>query len=194
MPAITVPPIPQWKPAPPTEAELDWAQLEIIDLAQVHTPEGRAEQARKARDALHKQGFFYVVNHGLESDQVERMFDIASVPFTQVAPEEKNIYEAKIKETGTFMGYKPLQYWHIANGVKDRLEHYNLNRNVDLKQHPVALRSLLPEIRSFIKFNHEKVVHELDRLLALGLELPEDALVKLHEFGEKNHSYCRFIM
>jgi len=43
--------------------------------------------------------------------QIERVFDIAAVPFTQVDAEEKKLYEAKIKETGTFMGYKPVQYW-----------------------------------------------------------------------------------
>jgi len=28
------------------------------------------------------------------------------------------------------------------------------------------------------------------RLLALGLELPEDTLVKLHSYEEKNNAYC----
>jgi isopenicillin N synthase-like dioxygenase len=45
---------------------VDWADLTFIDLAKAKTPEGRAEQARLARDATHKQGFFYVVNHGLD--------------------------------------------------------------------------------------------------------------------------------
>lgn len=37
---------------------------------------------------------------------MERIFDIAAVPFEQVRSEETKLYEAKIKETGTFMGYK----------------------------------------------------------------------------------------
>ena len=109
---------------------VEWAELEVIDLAKAKTPEGKAELVIKARDAMHRQGFFYIINHGLEKDQVrsvlsrcsriyhvvytlqiERVFNIAAVPFTQVDPEEKKVYEAKIKETGTFMGYKPLQYW-----------------------------------------------------------------------------------
>jgi len=108
---------------------VEWAELEVIDLAKAKTPEGKAELVIKARDAMHRQGFFYIINHGFEKDQVrsalsrraricaaytlqiERVFNIAAVPFTQVDSEEKKIYEAKIKETGTFMGYKPLQYW-----------------------------------------------------------------------------------
>ncbi|KAI0067180.1 Clavaminate synthase-like protein [Artomyces pyxidatus] len=198
MPAITLPPAPRWTPAPPTHEDLEWAQLEVVDLAKARTPEGRDEQVAKARDAMHKQGFFYVINHGLDESQVERIFDIAAVPFEQVDPQEKRQYEARIKETGTFMGYKPLQYWvrrlHIANGVKDRIEHYNLNRNVDLKPHPTAVRPFLPEIQEFIRHNHIDVLHEVERLLALGLELDEDAFVKIHNFEDKNNAYCRFMM
>lgn len=60
---------------------------------------------------MHKQGFFYVVNYGLEKSQVERIFDIAAVPFEGVSPEEKKAYEADIKGTGEFIGYKPMHYW-----------------------------------------------------------------------------------
>jgi isopenicillin N synthase-like dioxygenase len=51
-------------------ALVDWAELEVIDLAKVKTPEGKAEQVEKARDAMHRQGFFYAVNHGLDKSQV----------------------------------------------------------------------------------------------------------------------------
>lgn len=46
-----------------------WAELEVIDLEKAKTVEGRAELVIKARDAMHNQGFFYVVNHGLEKAQ-----------------------------------------------------------------------------------------------------------------------------
>ena len=42
---------------------------------------------------------------------MERISDIAAVPFEQVGAEEKKVYEAKIKDIGTFMGCKPLEYW-----------------------------------------------------------------------------------
>lgn len=70
------------------------------------------------------------------------MFDIAALPFDEVDDEEKLRYEARIKQTGEYLGYKLPQYWvshptqqlrdirltlvqTIANGVKDRIEHYN---------------------------------------------------------------------
>jgi hypothetical protein len=90
MPAIVsnYPPVRRWKPAPVTKQDskqtptivglggslfiylVDWANLTFIDIAKAKTPEGRAEQVRLARDAAHKQGFFYVINHGLDKATV----------------------------------------------------------------------------------------------------------------------------
>lgn len=39
------------------------------------------------------------------------MFDIADVPFSCVESDEKRLYTAKMKETGSYQGYKPRQYW-----------------------------------------------------------------------------------
>lgn len=84
MPAIVsnyLPPVRRWVPAPVTKEDskqnqpftismgadawlVDWANLTVIDLAKAKTSEGRAEQVRLARDATHRQGFFYVINHG----------------------------------------------------------------------------------------------------------------------------------
>lgn len=49
---------------------MDFADLTILDLANAGTPEGRAELALQARDAMSTQGFFYVVNHGLSQGEV----------------------------------------------------------------------------------------------------------------------------
>lgn len=49
---------------------VQWAELETIDLANAQTPEGQAEEVRKIRDAMHKQGFCYIINHGLEQSEV----------------------------------------------------------------------------------------------------------------------------
>jgi len=193
MPAAALPSAPHWKSIKPTGEQLEWAELEVIDLARAKTPVGRAEQVERARDAMHKQGFFYVTNHGLDKTQVERIFDIAAVPFEQVSSEEKKRYEAN-RRIGASVGYKLLRYWTISNGVKDRIEHYNINRNVNTRSHPEAVRPFLPEVQEFVRHNHIDVLHEIQRLLALGLELPEDTLVKLHNYEDKNNAYCRFMM
>ena len=55
-----------------TSDAVEWAKLEVIDLAQVKTPVGKPEQVEKARNAMHKRGFFYVVNHGLDKAQARQ--------------------------------------------------------------------------------------------------------------------------
>ena len=112
---------------------MEWADLPIIDISKAATPEGRAELAPIARDAMHTHGFVYVVNHGLTQAQVrscalmrihydclkdghqtmqnDRIFDIADVVFSQVSDEEKKQYRGKIKETGLYSGYKLREYW-----------------------------------------------------------------------------------
>ena len=51
-------------------ALVDWVELAFIDLEKAKTPEGQLDQARIARDAMHRQGFFYVINHGLDKATV----------------------------------------------------------------------------------------------------------------------------
>ncbi|KNZ71685.1 UPF0676 protein [Termitomyces sp. J132] len=140
-----------------------------------------------------KHGFFYVINHGYTTAQTERIFDIANVPFACVTAEEKIIYAGTIKETGSYQGYKLKQYWHIDGGVHDHIEHYSINRDVTKRGHPQPLRPFLPEIFRFARHNHFEVLHQLLRLFALGLELPEESLVDLHHFDAAGDTSVRFM-
>jgi len=45
-----------------------------------------------------------------------------------------------------------------------------------------------------VRHNHIDVLHEIERLLALGLELPEDTLINMHSYEDKNNGYGRFMM
>ena len=51
---------------------VDYADLAVIDLALTGTPEGRAKLAIQTRDVMKEQGFFYVINHGWNQEQVRR--------------------------------------------------------------------------------------------------------------------------
>ncbi|EED80235.1 predicted protein [Postia placenta Mad-698-R] len=184
MPSLTVPQVPRHVAPPPTKENLDYADLAIIDFAKVHTPEGRAELAL--------EGFFYIINHGLTQHENERIIDIADVPFNSVPNEEKLLYAADMKGAGSYQGYKMRSVLHIDNGVLDQLEHYNINHDIARKKHPKALLPLMPEIESFIKFNHFEVLHNILRLLAIGLELPEETFVDQHKFDVLGESYVRF--
>ena len=101
---------------------MDWADLPVIDLAKFENVENHPLLASQIQDAFLTHGFFYVINHGyrqsearihfiflpcyLTPEQTDRIFDIADVPFTGVSDEEKQLYAAAIKETGSYLGYK----------------------------------------------------------------------------------------
>ncbi|TFK45779.1 Clavaminate synthase-like protein [Heliocybe sulcata] len=193
MPGRALPHVDEYTPAPPPTEDLDYADLPIVDLSKASTANGRAELAIIARDAMRTRGFVYAINHGYTPAQTKRVFDIANIPFEEVDKEEKLLYSNDIKATGSWEGYKPRSYWHISNGVQDQNEHYNVNPDVYRKQHPQALRPVLPEIDAFVKHCHVNIVHPMLRLLARGLELPEEYLVNLMRYEVPQESYLRFI-
>ncbi|KAF8870498.1 hypothetical protein BD779DRAFT_1614102 [Infundibulicybe gibba] len=186
---VHAPETPHYIAAPETTAQLDYADLAVIDLAQAQTTEGRSQLAGRVREAMAQQGFFYIVNHGLTPAQTQRMFDVADIPFAQVQEEEKKVYEGRMKQTGSYQGYKLRQYWHIDGGVRDQLEHYNINRDINKRGHPEPLRPFLPEIESFGRYNHFNILHPILRLMALGLELPEETFVNIHGYDAVGETY-----
>ncbi|KAF8557504.1 Clavaminate synthase-like protein [Imleria badia] len=185
MPPVT---LPQYQAASPSKADLDYVDLPTIDLAKYESAENRVLLATQIRDALLTHGFFYVVGHGYRQSEA-RMFNIADIPFAGVSDEEKQVHTGAIKQTGSYQGYKLRRYWHIDNGVYDEIERYNINRDITKRGHPEAIRPFLPEIKEFGKFNHFNVLHPILRLIALSLELPEDALVNIHNYDAIGETY-----
>ncbi|KAK0474634.1 Clavaminate synthase-like protein, partial [Armillaria novae-zelandiae] len=146
---------------------VDYVDLPIIDLSKGPRPED-------VREAMKTYGFFYIVGHGLSLSKNQQIFDIADIPFSAVSDEEKQQYEAKIIQTGSYQGYKLQQYWHIDNGVKDQIEHYN------------SLRLYLEEIEAFMRHNHYNVLHPI-----LWLGLPENTLVDIHRYSSVGETFCK---
>ncbi|THH28315.1 hypothetical protein EUX98_g5880 [Antrodiella citrinella] len=190
---IAAPPVPHYVPAPRASEELEYADLAVIDLAKFGTPEGKAKLAAEVRAAMKDKGFFYVINHGLTQEQTDRVFDIANIPLAQVSDEEKMKYDGKMQQTGSYQGYKPRQYWQIDNGVRDQIEHYNMNKNLQRKDHPEALRPYLGQLHEFIKHNHFNILHPLLKLLALGMGIQEDIFIPFHNFDARGETFLRFM-
>ncbi|KAF8548279.1 Clavaminate synthase-like protein [Imleria badia] len=195
MPSLTLPECPRYFAPPPTQQDLDFADLAIIDLSKAHTPEGRAELASQLRDALRTNGFVYAINHGYTQAQCDRMFDIADVPFTAVPPEEIEIYTTDSEKVGYFAGYKPHRYWKLdaENDVWDQIEQYTMNHIVTKRPHPQALRPFLPFLDAFARHNHFNILHPILRLIALSLELPEETLVVKHTLEGEGEATVRFM-
>lgn len=186
-----LPPVPKWVTAPATKEQLEYADLPIVDFSKAKSPEGRAELTDQVRKAMTTSGFFYVVNHGYTQEQRDRIFDIADLTFSGVSMDEKKKYTST--EATRYKGYKPLKYWRIEPGVYDSIEHYNIHRDVYKNEHPKALRPFLPEIEAFALHNHFSILRPILRILARGLELPEDTLLKMHGFEDEGETSIRFM-
>ncbi|KAJ7615251.1 hypothetical protein DFH06DRAFT_1367364 [Mycena polygramma] len=185
---------PPYVPPPTSNQKLEYADLVVIDLANAKTLAGRKALAAQVVKAMSTQGFFYAINHGYtqqQAIQTTRVFSIANLTFDRVDAEEKKTYSGQ--SGAVYERYKPRQTWKIENGVHDQIEHYNINRNVRKHEHPRSLRPHLPEIQAFAHHNHFNILYPILRLLALGLELPEDTLVEQHKFEAAGESSVRFM-
>ena len=93
--------------------------------------------------------------------------------------------------------------------MKDEIEHYNMHRTVIGQQHPKELQPFVDEIRAFAEHCHYNVLHPIlryvhwlstsetvsdrSRLLALGLELPEEAFIDMFNFDAQGETYRTWI-
>ncbi|KAK0194590.1 Clavaminate synthase-like protein [Armillaria mellea] len=175
----------------PTKADLEYADLAIIDLSKAPTEAGRAELTAQVCEAMNKQvWFFYVVNHGYTPEQTARIFSIANTAFDNVNEKEKDLYAGMSPDI--WSGYKPKQTVVIRNGILDQIEQYSINKSNE-QEHPAALRPYSKYLNDFARHNHFNVVYPILKLLARGLELPEDTLIKQHQFNAEGDSAIRFM-
>ncbi|KIY71042.1 Clavaminate synthase-like protein [Cylindrobasidium torrendii FP15055 ss-10] len=177
----TVLPLPHWQPPPITKEDHEWADILTVDLSKYDTD--REELVKTVETALSRDGFFYVVNHGLTQETLRRQFDIGQHAFDGVSQEEKVKHEAPIKEKGSFIGYKLPNFWEIKDGVRDRIEHYNFyNNHIDpITRHPEPLQPYVPETKAYLQETRQKVLRRILTLIDGVLQLPEGYLWGLHE-------------
>ncbi|KIY49859.1 Clavaminate synthase-like protein [Fistulina hepatica ATCC 64428] len=188
--------LPKWQKPPVTKEDVEWANILTVDLSLYDT--NKDQLIDTVREALQRDGFFYVVGHEVPQADLDRQFDIGLHAFDGVTPEEKKQYEAPIAEKGTFMGYKLSQYWEINHGVRDRIEHYNfyLNSFDPITRHPQPLRPFVEEAREFLNTLRQHVLRRVLSLIDAVLELPDGYLWSLHETedGRRGDDLFRYMM
>lgn len=181
---------PVYSPPLPSQLDLDYADLAVIDLSTIATDEGRAALTEQVRRAMHEVGFFYVINHGYTLEQTHRIFAIAKLAFDGVSEKDKKQYESP---PDVYRGYKPRQTWIINDGVKDEIEYYNFNKDLNAQPHPPILQPFIEHLEHFAHHNHVNVIHPILRLLARGIDLPEETLVNQHRWEVPGTSSVSFM-
>lgn len=67
---------------------MEWADLQLVDMSEAQTVEGRLKLAPAIRDAMAKTGFFYVVNHGYTPEKVGYPFVLNYISLILFRPQE----------------------------------------------------------------------------------------------------------
>ncbi|ODQ68692.1 Clavaminate synthase-like protein [Nadsonia fulvescens var. elongata DSM 6958] len=185
---------------PSQDQTLDYAQLKAIDLSKfqygISGLASRKALAQELDEAVVGNGFFFLTNHGIDTETFERMFAI-SQSVLELPQEEKLKHlaggvtadtEDRSKSLGgeRGCGFKPRSYWSMQNGVRDNIELYNMRDILhdDLRyqhNHPEIVRDYLPVISEYYRKIHNDILKKLCVLCDHVLEVPEGTLWKRYE-------------
>ncbi|KAH6661814.1 putative 1-aminocyclopropane-1-carboxylate oxidase [Plectosphaerella plurivora] len=181
--------------APETAENLDWADLATLDFSKFDRPGGKQELAEELTRAISEVGFFYVINHGLTSRDIDTQFALAKSTLS-LSDEAKAPYRAAL-EVGDYNGWKPAGTRDLIPGVKDNFEIYNIPKFILEHQgraHPEVLRRHLSEIERFSRHIHDEIVRKLLVIFALALELEdEEWFLKKHRYEESSGDHLRYM-
>jgi len=177
-----------------SKTELDWADLVTLDLSQFDVPGGKQKLAEQLNNAVHEVGFFYITNFGLSQDQIDRQFAIGDQIF-KLPTEEKLKYRADL-EHGNYSGYRPLGCIEVLPGLRDNVQMYNFYKCIPelARSHPEVIEQHREEIESFQRHIAQDTVQKLLILIAIVLELPEDALTNGHKYDDVSDCHLRYML
>jgi hypothetical protein len=89
-------------------------------------------------------------------------------------------------ENGNYSGYRPLGLSEVFPGLRDNVEMYNVFKFIPelARSHPEVIEQHSDEIEAFQRHIAQDTVQKLLTLIALVLELPEDALTNGHKYND----------
>jgi hypothetical protein len=95
----------------------DFKEVPVIDLAGLSSGEisDRIAVAREVRDACIRVGFFYVKNHGVPQEVIDRAFEVSKKFFSLPAEDKMEVYVTKNE---SFKGYEDIHYGAVDPQTK----------------------------------------------------------------------------
>ena len=92
----------------------------------------------------------------------------------------------------------------MENGVKDQIEQFNWQRDMETQRFPSTMQPFLPETKEFCRKTHEDVMFKVLRcrfhtavacssvpVFALALQIPSETFVDMHRYAEKDDAWFR---
>jgi isopenicillin N synthase-like dioxygenase len=173
--AKDLPEVEHFVPAEPSKEDIDFVKLRVLDLAKYDEgPAAKKELAEELRLAMTTQGFFTLINHGMNEEDITRQVDIGHTIMTHTSQEEKERLKAPMVDEGSYHGFKPRGHWRTKGEVRDKVENFNVYRDMTLREQPSVMEPYNPEIQAFIDYAHKEILHKLLRLFAIALEIEDE--------------------
>lgn len=193
--AKTLSEVDHFVPVEPSKEQLDFADLEILDFAKYdESVTAKMALASQVHEAMTTQGFFVIINHGISEEAITRMVDIGHTVLRRTSAEEKQRLKADMVGKGEYPGFKPRGHWKSANKTGDRIENFNVNRDMSLHEQPASFKPYQEEVQDFVSTVHEDILYRILRLFALALKLiPEDFFIKQHQYEKHDESWFRWM-
>lgn len=177
---------------PAVEAEAAALGLEFAPLAIISFRDFEKRKNEIAKDlfnACATAGFFYIVDHDLPQNEVEKLYGLAQEAH-KLPLETHKLFKSSAAVDGNYHGY--VGSVDVNDGVTS---YYNITKpdSVFVKPLPEVLEKRLPEMNAF----QEKLLDFNDRILrvlSIAMQLPEDYLSKLHGRKAKSNSHLRWVV
>ncbi|KAI5981690.1 hypothetical protein F5J12DRAFT_878989 [Pisolithus orientalis] len=161
--------------------------IPIVNIGHASTPEERAASALQIRDACMNVGFFYVRNHGIPEEIIDRVLSALKAYFSLPIETKMKLYH---REGANYRGYAPVLDSNIDSENKgDLFEGFVIGWEEqvfeeDDDKEADANTTTIPNIwpseparfrEAFVNYYHAAVGvrNVLFRLFALALDLPE---------------------
>lgn len=190
------PEVDHFVPVGPSKEKLEFADLEVLDFARYDDgASARRTLSEQVHHAMTTHGFFVIINHGISEELITRLVDIGHTILTRTPAEEKERLKADMLGKGEYPGFKPRGHWKSGDSKSgDRIENFNVNRDLTLHTQPASLEPFRAEITSFIETVHKNILYQILRLFASALQIQdEDYFVKLHDYDEHDESWFRWM-
>lgn len=168
-------------------------EVPVIDLSRMNgTLEERKQIADKIAHAAKTSGFFYLVNHGMEVEQITHTLDVAKRFFELPTDTKMNVALVK---SDNYRGYLPFKMMGKDPTLKGNLhEAFQMHRELPVDDPDVQAGKPLhgpnmwpeemPELKEAMSAYWQKMTdisYGILRLFAMGLDLEEDAFMHLFE-------------
>ncbi|VTU15205.1 2-oxoglutarate-dependent ethylene/succinate-forming enzyme [Variovorax sp. PBL-H6] len=167
------------------------SKVAIIDLTDLRSPDiaGRKRLGEEIARACSEVGFFYIVNHGIAKEKIERMFDIAR-QFFSLTDEQKQ--KLSMANNNSYRGYLPMKTTGNDPTMKGLLleafhawqEHAPGDPGVaagkplhGVNVWPAQLAGMHEEVMAYAG-TVTALARDLLGIAALGIGLPEDTFLR----------------